>query len=134
MPWPAIALTSASAVDQSRHSGVFPLIASVEQGVIQGVNSPRGGGTRMVVVGDSDFLDDQIIDSVAGNHYFAGLALNWLLEQPQIRLSSLGPRPIKEYKLYMSDSQRQTVQFLFLAGMPGAVLLLGGLVWLRRRS
>ena len=112
----------------------FPLLAAVEQGVIQGVNSPRGGGTRIVVAGDSDFLDDQVIDSWAGNHYFAGLALNWLLERPQILLHGLGPQPIQEYTLYMTRAQLRALQWLFLAGMPGAVLALGGLVWLRRRN
>jgi LPXTG-motif cell wall-anchored protein len=34
----------------------------------------------------------------------------------------------------MTDSQTNAVRWLFLAGMPGAVLFLGGLVWLRRRS
>jgi LPXTG-motif cell wall-anchored protein len=33
----------------------------------------------------------------------------------------------------MTRGQQQTVQWLFLAALPGAVLALGGLVWLRRR-
>ncbi|MBI3851264.1 MAG: GldG family protein [Verrucomicrobia bacterium] len=109
----------------------FPLIVAVEQGGIKNVTDH--GTTRMVVVGDSLCLDNEIIDSVPGNYYFASQAVNWLLERPQILLSGLGPRPLKEYKLIMTDSQRQSVQWLLLAGMPGAVLLLGGLVWLRRR-
>jgi hypothetical protein len=131
-----LALTSTNGVDveDRKHTGVYPLLAAVEQGVISGVNSPRAGGTRIVVAGDSDFLDDQILDSVSGNHYFAGLALNWLLDRPQILLAGLGPQPIKEYKLYMTRSQTRTVQSLFLAAMPGAVLALGLFVWLRRRS
>jgi hypothetical protein len=129
-----LALTSTNGVDEGKHVGVYPLIAAVEQGVINGVNSPRAGGTRIVVAGDSDFLDDQVIDSVSGNRYFAGLALNWLLDRPQILLAGLGPQPIREYRLYMTRSQTKTVQWLFLAAMPGAVLALGTLVWLRRRS
>jgi ABC-2 type transport system permease protein len=128
-----LAATSPSGMDDAKQVGSFPLLVAVEQGVIQGVNTSHGGGTRIVVAGDSDFLDDQVIDSV-GNHYFAGNALNWLLERPTFMLSGLGPRPIKEYKLYMTPRQAQAVQILFLAVMPGAVLLLGALVWLRRRS
>ena len=128
-----LAWTSSAGRDEGKQTGRFPLLAAVEQGVIQGVNTSRGGGTRIVVAGDSDFLDDQVIDSV-GNHTFANLALNWLLERPQFMLNGLGPRPIKEYKFYMTPAQAQAVQILFLAAMPGAVLLLGGLVWLRRRS
>ena len=128
-----LAATSAQGMDEARQTGVFPLLLAVEQGGIQGVNSPGGRGTRMVVAGDSDFLDDQVIDFV-GNHVFAQLALDWLLQRPQIMLSGLGPRPIKEYKLYMTHAQTQAIRWLFLAGLPGGVLFLGGLVWLRRRS
>jgi hypothetical protein len=128
-----LAATSSQGMSEAKQAGVFPLLVAVEQGGIQGVNSPGGRGTRMVVAGDSDFLDDQVIDFV-GNHVFAQLALNWLLQRPQIMLSGLGPRPIKEYKLYMTHAQTQAVRWLFLAGLPGGVLFLGGLVWLRRRS
>jgi hypothetical protein len=128
-----LAATSSQGMNEARQSGVFPLLVAVEQGGIQGVNSPGGRGTRLVVAGDSDFLDDQVIDFV-GNHVFAQLALNWLLQRPQIMLNGLGPRPIKEYKLYMTHAQTQAIRWLFLAGLPGGVLFLGGLVWLRRRS
>lgn len=110
-----------------KQTGVFGLLAAVEQ---QGVN---GSGARLVVAGDSDFLDDQVIDT-AGNHRFASKAISWLLQSPQIMLEGLGPRPIKEYRLYMTQSQESAIRWLFLAGLPGGVLCLGGLVWLRRRS
>ena len=129
-----LAVTSTNSIDESGDRGMYPLLAAVEQGVINGVNSTRSGGTRIVVAGDTDFLDDEVIDRVAGNRYFAGLTLNWLLDRPQVLLSGLGPQPIREYRLYMTKSQTATVQWLFLAAMPGAVLALGALVWLRRRS
>ena len=112
--------------------GVFPLMVAVEQGSIKDVTTDRGT-TRMVIVGDSLCLDNEIIDTVPANQYFAAQAVNWLLDRPQVLLSGLGPRPLKEYKLIMTESQRRNVQWLLLAGLPGAVLLLGGLVWLRRR-
>jgi len=111
----------------------IPLLVAVEQGTITGVNTPGGRGTRMVIAGDSDFLDDRVIDS-EGNHDFARLALTWLLQRPQIMLEGLGPRPIKEYKLHLTHAQTRALGLLFLGGMPGGVLVLGALVWLRRRS
>jgi hypothetical protein len=128
-----LAATSKDGVDTARRTGVFPLLIAVEQGVIQGVDSPRGAGTRIVVAGDSDFLDDEVIDTLEGNHDFAKLAVSWLLQRPQLVLDGLLPQPIREYKLYMTDARISIVRWLFLAGMPGAVLALGGLVWLRRR-
>ena len=77
-------------------------------------------------------FSDPLIDSGA-NHVFAGLALNWLMDRPEILLSGITSRPIKEYKLMMTQSQMRSVQLLFLGGMPGAVLFIGWLVWLRRR-
>jgi hypothetical protein len=128
-----LAATSQSGLDENKRSGSYPLLAAVEQGVIKGVDTPRGGGTRIVVAGDSDFLDDQVIDSWPGNHEFAKMALNWLLQRPQMLVEGLGPRPIKEYKISLTYAQSAALHWLFLAGMPAAVLALGGLVWLRRR-
>lgn len=128
-----LAATSDHGENEAGQLRAYPLLVAVEQGGIQGVKSAGGRGTRMVVAGDSYFLDDQVIDSV-GNHVFANKALSWLLQRPQIMLEGLGPRPLKEYKLYMTPAQSEAIRWLFLAGMPGAVLLVGALVWLRRRS
>ncbi|MDB6108326.1 MAG: hypothetical protein JWR69_76, partial [Pedosphaera sp.] len=87
--------------------------------------------TRILVVGDSIFLDNLVIDYV-DNSNFAGYAVNWLLDQTQL-LQGVGPRTIEEYKILMTRSQMQNVRLLFLAGVPGGILMLGGLVWLRRR-
>jgi len=125
-----LAATSTNASDTDHHTGPFYLLAAVEQGVIQGA---RVGGTRIVVAGDADFLDDQVIDKWGGNQEFARLALNWLLQRPPLLLESLIPQPIREYKLFIPPAQGVVVRWLFLAGLPGAVLALGGLVWLRRR-
>lgn len=124
-----LAATTKEAMNEARQKSQFPLIAEVEQGGIQGV----GGGTRMVIAGDSDFLDDQVIDFV-GNHIFAKRALSWLLQRQETMLPGLGPRPIHEYRIYMTRGQAQSVRWLLLAGLPATVLFLGGLVWLRRRS
>ena len=109
----------------------YPLIVAVEKGSVKGVITERGT-TRMVVVGDSNFLGNQMIDSAA-NRDFAGFAVNWLLDRPQL-VEGIGARPVDEYRLVMTNSQLQSAEWILLGGMPGAVLLLGGAVWLRRRS
>ena len=113
-------------------TNTFPLMVAVEQGGIKGVTGDRGA-TRIVVVGDSLCLDNQVIDWAA-NHYFAGFAINWLLERPQALLAGLGPRPVTEYKVDLTGRQMRALRWIFLAAMPGLVLVVGGLVWLRRRS
>ncbi len=110
----------------------FPLMVAVEQGGIKGVNADRGT-TRIVVIGDSLCFDNQLLD-LAANHYFASSVINWLTARPTILLENLGPRPVKQFQIMITPSQMKTVQWTLLAGFPAAVLMLGGLVWLRRRS
>jgi hypothetical protein len=112
--------------------GDFPLAVAVEQGSVRGVSAERGS-TRMIVVGDSLCLDNELIDTPPANHYFAALAVNWLLDRPQVLLDGLVPQPVKNYRLIMTRQQLQTAQAVLLAGLPGAVLLFGALVWWRRR-
>lgn len=108
----------------------LPLVAVVEKGAIQGVVSERGA-TRIVVAGDSLFLGNHQLD-LLGNRDFAAYAVNWLLDRSQL-LQGVGPTKIHEYRLVMTRSQLRRAQWLLLAAMPGTVLAMGGLVWLRRR-
>lgn len=77
------------------------------------------------------FLGNRQLDLLA-NRDFAGLAANWLLDRTQL-LEGLGPRPVSEYRLVMTKKQLQSAQWILLGAMPGGVLVLGTLVWLRRR-
>lgn len=113
-------------------NGNFPVIVAVEHGSIKNVTTERGV-TRMVVIGDSLCFDNQLLDSGA-NHYFANSVINWLVDRPQLLLAGIGPRPIAEYQLLLTKDQSKKLQWLLLAGLPGGVLLFGGLVWLKRRS
>lgn len=110
--------------------GQIPLIVAVERGGVRNVSADRGA-TRMVVAGESIFLANDAIESAA-NHEFAAHAVNWLLARDEM-LIGIPPRPIKEYKLTVTKQQMRRAEWIFLAGMPGTALLLGGLVWLRRR-
>jgi ABC-type uncharacterized transport system involved in gliding motility auxiliary subunit len=128
-----VAFTSpnAFAAGDPGHKQQIPLIVVVEKGAIQGRVTEKGT-TRMVVVGDSICLGNRQLDLLA-NRDFAGYAMNWLLDRTEL-LSGPGARPITEYTLKMTNLQLQQAQLALLAGMPGTVLVLGGLVWLRRRK
>jgi hypothetical protein len=109
----------------------YPLMAAVEQKNNAGVVNLRGA-TRILVAGDSMFLDNQVIEG-GGNRDFLGCAVNWLLDRPQL-LEGIGPRPVTEFRLQMTRLQQREVRWVLLGALPGAVLLLGGLVWLARRK
>lgn len=108
----------------------IPVIAAVEKGRVKGV-LPDHGTTAIVVAGDSLFLNNSYIDAGA-NRDFAVFAVNWLLDQTQL-LEGIGPHPVKEYKLMLTNAELSSIRLLFLGAMPGAILLLGGIVWLNRR-
>ena len=110
--------------------GRIPLAAAAEKGGITGVAANRGV-TRIVAAGDSTFLTNAGIEAGA-NRDFASLALAWLLDQAQF--IQIGPKPVREYTLRLTPSDMTRMKGLFLAVLPGGVLLVGFVVWLRRRS
>ena len=111
--------------------GAVPLMAAVEKGSLPGVSAERGA-TRLAVIGDSFFLQNDGIESVA-NRDFAGHVVNWLVDQG-VLLSGVAPRPVKNYRITMTQAQLAATRWILLVGLPGGVLLIGALVWWRRRS
>jgi hypothetical protein len=125
--------TNAIATDSAPARHRFSLMVAVERTPLKGVTTERGT-TRMIVSGDSFLLaNNQLDGSVLANREFASLAASWLLDRAQLLEGGPGPRPVQVYKLVMTKTRLQQSELILLAGMPGAVLVLGGLVWLRRR-
>lgn len=124
---PGVKFPAASPRD--RH-GAISVIAAVEKGSTAKVRLEHGS-TRIVVAGDSSFLANYLIE-FPGNREFGWHALNWLLDRSQL-LGAIGPQPLTEYKLTMTESQTNSVRWLLLAVLPGSVLLFGLVVWFQRR-
>lgn len=123
--------TSTLANDRSVPPRRHPLAAAVEQKPAAGVANARGNG-RIIVVGDSIFLGNYYIEG-AGNRDFLNSAANWLLDRPQL-LEGIGPKPVTEFRLLLTQQQKQQLRWLLLGALPGGVLFLGWLVWLVRRK
>jgi hypothetical protein len=124
---------STLAVDSAEPPRSYPLIVAVEQKPVAGVaNANTRGNARLLVVGDSKFLGNYYIEGGA-NRDFVGYAVNWLLDRNTL-LNGIGPRPVTEYRLWMTTTQQRNVRWLLLGALPGAVLLFGCLVWLARRK
>ena len=109
----------------------YPLACAVEQKPVAGAVTPRGD-TRIVVVGDSIFFGNILLDS-GGNRDFLSAAINWLVDRPLL-LEGIGPRPVKDFRLQITRRQQQQLGWLLLGALPGGVLFLGWLVWLVRRK
>lgn len=110
----------------------YPLMVAVEGGSANNSVPNPGANMRMLVIGDSMFLNNKYIEAAA-NRDFAGYAVNWLLDRASL-LKGIGPRPVVSYRLEMTKPQLWDVRWLLLGALPGTVLTLGGLVWLRRRK
>jgi hypothetical protein len=89
-----------------------------------------GAGYRLVVYGDSDFMADYEISN-AGNLTLAMNTFDWLAA----RELSLGiaPREVEQVNLFLSQQQMRTILLVTLVAMPGAAIILGILVWRKRR-
>jgi len=111
--------------------GPLSVAVAVQKGTVQGISGDPTT-TRIIIVGDSLCFINQMLDSVA-NRDFAALAVNWLLDRSHL-LGGIGPRPIREYRLVMTSAQFLAVRWMLMAGMPGAVLAVGFIVWFKRRK
>jgi hypothetical protein len=109
----------------------YPLACAVEQKPVAGVTNPRGN-TRIIVVGDYIFLGNYYIDS-PGNRDFLNSSVNWLCDRPLL-LAGIGPRPVTNLRLHITHHQQRQLGWLLLGALPGAVLIIGWLVWLVRRK
>src|SRR6266516_128644 len=125
-----LAFTTERGKEAGRAGGAVPLMVAVEKGTIPGVAADTGS-TRLVVVGDSLFLVNAIIEFDA-NRDFESLAVNWLLDR--VQLLAIGPRPIHEDKISLTQSQMSGARWILMGAMPGAALLVGLLVWAGRRK
>jgi ABC-2 type transport system permease protein len=110
--------------------GEVPLAAAAERGGVAGVAAGRGNG-RLLVVGDAMVFGNAAFNH-AGNTDFAELSLAWLLDRTQ--MLAIGPKPIREYRLFLTERQGRTARWTLLGVLPGSVLALGFFVWFRRRS
>jgi hypothetical protein len=113
-----------------RRTGAIPLAVAGERGGIQGVGADTGS-SRVVVVGESLFVSNALIVD-AGNSDFANQIINWLVSRDAL-LSEIGPSPLSEYQILLTEEQMTRVRWLFIGVIPGSVMVLGFFVWLRRR-
>ncbi|HWN96686.1 MAG TPA: DUF4350 domain-containing protein [Methylomirabilota bacterium] len=124
---PASLLTDLRSRDPTP-KGPQPLMVVVEKGV----PGMQRGSTRIIVLGDSVVWSNHGIEALA-NKEFAASAANWLVNQATL-LGDIPRRAIRNYRLTMTRGQLRSTQGVLLLGMPAAVLLVGFMVWARRRN
>ncbi len=94
--------------------------------------SRAAGPGRVVVVGDVDLVEDELLRGAPGNATFVAHALRWLVRADG-GFSVVG-RPAMRRPLAISAGSLRSVQWLVVGVVPLLVLLAGAVVtWLRRR-
>jgi ABC-type uncharacterized transport system involved in gliding motility auxiliary subunit len=91
---------------------------------------PASPETRLVAVGDSDFVANAYL-GIEGNGDLFMNAVNWLAQQEN--LIAVRPRQAADRRLTLTADQILWVQWLALAIVPAAVLGVGIFGWWRRR-
>jgi ABC-type uncharacterized transport system involved in gliding motility auxiliary subunit len=85
---------------------------------------------RLVVFGDSDFATNQLLQANADNGLLLSNTLNWLVERES--LLGIPPKKTEQVRLTLTSDQIHRV-YLVVALLPILAIVLGGLVFSRRR-
>jgi ABC-type uncharacterized transport system involved in gliding motility auxiliary subunit len=129
--------------DSGEASGPFIMAAAIDEskkdkpptppGMPPEPETEEGPGTRIVVVGDAEFMTDRLIEAnqLWANAAFALNAINWLVGNE--KLISIPPKETETPYLTMVGAQKAIATVLTLFVVPGLVVLAGGFVWWRRR-
>ena len=90
-------------------------------------------GGRLIVVGDSDFMQGPLLESPElANFHTASAFVGWLAERPA--LIDIPPKKIRSGNIVFSQEDLWALFFRVAVLVPLAALVLGVGVWLNRRS
>ena len=88
-------------------------------------------GLRLVVFGDSDFADNQLLQANVGNSVLLTGALDWLVQRSG--LSGIPPKKTEQVHLSLTRGELRSVYLLSLLVLPGLGVILGVWIYFRRR-
>jgi ABC-type uncharacterized transport system involved in gliding motility auxiliary subunit len=86
--------------------------------------------TRIVAVGASKFLENDVADSVGGN--FFTNCLDWLVKKDAVL--DISPKKPQQYGVSLNPMSYRTVVWCAAFFIPGAALMLGIFTWFSRRK
>lgn len=99
----------------------------------EGDASAKKTGGRLIVIGDSDWLQQEVLEiPVFDNDYLAGAFTGWLAERPA--MIALPPKKAKVGYISFTQDDVMSVMFRVVILLPGAAFLFGVAVWLNRRA
>ena len=109
--------------------GPVPVAVAVEKGPVPGMDVELQP-TRLVIVGDSMLVTNGALLGGYNPDFFMN-ALNWLLERQETLV--IAPREPATIQVALDRDHLRRLSAFVVAGLPGLVVLLGLIVWVRRR-
>jgi ABC-type uncharacterized transport system involved in gliding motility auxiliary subunit len=88
-------------------------------------------GTRIVVVGDSDFATNAFI-KFSGNRDFFVNMVNWLAQEEA--LISIRPKTVNIGTINLTQKTGNFYFYLTMLIFPAIIVLIGAVVWMKRRT
>lgn len=85
---------------------------------------------RLVVIGDSDFIDNQYVTKMYNADFFLN-TVNWLAGEEE--MISIRPKMTRGSRVAMTPQQTRDIFYLSVLILPEGLLLLGLAIWWRRR-
>jgi hypothetical protein len=105
---------------------------SLEKGAIKDERVQVHSSSRMIILGNADFLRNESLSESPPDVDFMLMSINWLADREQ--LLAIAPKPARTFMLNISDAQMNEIVLLTVVGIPMLVAILGLGVWsLRRR-
>ena len=105
---------------------------ALEKGDIKDARVQLHSSSRMIILGNADFLRNESLSESPPDVDFILMSINWLADREQ--LLAISPKAARTFTLNLSDAQMSEIVLLTVAGIPMLIALLGLGVWsLRRR-
>jgi hypothetical protein len=104
---------------------------ALEKGSIEDQRVQVRSSSRLVLIGNADFVRDESLTRAAPDVDFLSLCLNWLSDREQ--LLAIAPKAPHAYMLDLTPGQMDRILFLIVIGIPLLVAVLGTGVWAIRR-
>lgn len=89
-----------------------------------------GRGTRLVIIGDSDFAADGAIQMASNRDFFVN-SVNWLAESEE--MITIRPKEMADRSMVLTQTQLNLAFISAVIVLPLAVIVAGGSVWWSRR-
>jgi hypothetical protein len=104
---------------------------ALEKGSIKDARVQLHSSSRMIVLGNADFVRNESLSESPPDVDFVLMSVNWLADREQ--LVGIAPKATRTFTLNLSDRQMNEIVLLTVAGIPMLIALLGLGVWSMRR-